>query len=112
MDIEIIRNICNALPSVKEDIKWGNDLCFMIKKKLFCVIPLEFPLKISLKVADEEFEEISCRDGIIPAPYVARSKWILVENINLFDAGKWEHYITQSYNLVMGNLSGKTLAVS
>ena len=105
MDVEAIRNICKGLPSVTEGIKWGNDLCFMVGKKMFCVILLDIPLKVSFKVTDEEFDEISNSQGIIPAPYAARHKWILVEDVNIFKKKKWEHYITQSYNLVKAKLS-------
>jgi len=107
MDIEAIRSICNGLPFVTEDIKWGNDLCFLIGGKMFCVASLETPIKISIKVTDEEFAEMSNQHGIIPAPYVARYKWILVEDINVFDHRKWEYYIKQSYNLVKAKLPKK-----
>ena len=107
INIEIIRNICNSLPSVTEDIKWGNDLCFNIAKKMFCVISLEIPIKVCVKVTDEEFDELSARPGIIPAPYVARHKWVLVENVSVFDPAKWEFYIKQSYNLVKAKLPKK-----
>ena len=88
------------LPSVTEDIKWGNDLCFLIGGKIFCVVPLEIPLKVSLKVTDEEYDTLTEQQGIIPAPYAARNKWILVENANLFAPENWKFYITQSYNMV------------
>src|ERR1700758_3117776 len=110
INIELIRNICNSLPSVSEDIKWGNDLCFIIGGKMFCVVSLEVPLKVSLKVTEEEFEVLTGRPGIIPAPYVARHKWILIENISLFDPCKWEYYIRQSYNLVKEKLPKKKIS--
>jgi predicted DNA-binding protein (MmcQ/YjbR family) len=109
MHIETIRNICNTLPSVTEDIKWGNDLCFLIGGKMFCVTPIDTPLKVSLKVTDEEFGELTSLPGIIPAPYAARYKWILVEDITIFTNQQWEHYIAQSYNLVKSKLSKKEL---
>jgi predicted DNA-binding protein (MmcQ/YjbR family) len=109
MDIEGIRNICNALPHVTEDIKWGNDLCFMIAEKMFCVASLTTPLKGSFKVTDEEFDELSNKPGIIPAPYVARYKWVLVEQMNVLSKKQWEHYLTQSYNLVKVKLPKKVL---
>jgi hypothetical protein len=34
MDIGLIKTICNELPHVTEDIKWGDDLCFMIGSKI------------------------------------------------------------------------------
>jgi predicted DNA-binding protein (MmcQ/YjbR family) len=109
VDIEAIGNICKSLPSVTEDIKWGNDLCFMIGGKMFCVTTMDSPLKVSVKVTDEEFGELTNLPGIIPAAYVARYKWILVENVYVFSEKKWEYYITQSYNLVKAKLSKKEL---
>ena len=35
---------------------------------------------MSFKVEDERFLELTDRPGIIPAPYLARAKWIYVEN--------------------------------
>jgi predicted DNA-binding protein (MmcQ/YjbR family) len=110
MDIETIREICKGLPSVTEDIKWGADLCFLIGEKMFCVAGMDTPLKVSLKVTDEEFGEISTRAGIIPAPYVARYKWILIEDMSVFTCKQWEDYITRSYNLVKGKLPKKVSA--
>ena len=110
LDIETIRNICKRLPSVTEGIKWGNDLCFMVGDKLFCVVIFDTPIQVSLKVRDEEFDEISNLDGIRPAPYVARPKWILVDNVRVFNKKKWEDYITQSYSLVKAKLSKKKIA--
>ena len=107
INIDLIRSICNTLPHVSEDIKWGNDLCFIVGGKMFCVISLEIPLKVSLKVTEEEFDQLTGRPGIIPAPYVARHKWILIEYINLFSPSQWEHYIKQSYDLVKAKLPKK-----
>ena len=76
---------------------------------MFCVAPMDTPLKVSVKVTDEEFGELTNLPGIIPAPYVARYKWILVEDVSVFSEKKWEDYITQSYNLVKAKLSKKEL---
>ena len=107
MDIETISKFCKSLPSVTEDIKWGNDLCFSVGGKMFCVTNLEPPLQVSLKVKDDEFDELSNKDGIKPAPYVARYKWILVENDTVFTKSKWKYYIKQSYELVRAKLPKK-----
>jgi|SRR5580693_3859084 predicted DNA-binding protein (MmcQ/YjbR family) len=110
MNIENLRAICKKLPSVTEGIKWGNDLCFMVSDKMFCVASLEIPLKVSFKVGDNEFDELSSHEGIIPAPYLARYKWILVENVNALTNQKWNYYINQSYNLVKSKFSKKKLS--
>jgi predicted DNA-binding protein (MmcQ/YjbR family) len=107
MDVENIRSICKKLPSVTEGVKWGADLCFMVGGKMFCVTSLEGPLSASFKVKDEEFGEMSARTGIIPAPYVARYKWVMVEDPKALTKKEWESYIKQSYELVKAGLPKK-----
>ena len=109
MDIYELRKVCTRLPNVTEDIKWGNDLCFCIAEKMFCVAGLSTPIQISLKVKEDEFDELCATPDIISAPYVARYKWILVTDINRFSKKEWTHYITQSYQLVKNKLAKKVL---
>lgn len=108
MNIEELQAICKALPKVTEDIKWQNDLCFCIGGKMFCVIGLnQSPTSASFKVTDEEFEEMSTRPGLKPAPYVAKYKWVFVEDITTLSAKEWQHYTQQSYALVSQKLAPK-----
>jgi predicted DNA-binding protein (MmcQ/YjbR family) len=109
MNIETLQTFCKSLPAVTEDIKWGNDLCFSVGKKMFCVAGLFSPLTVSFKVKDEEFEELINSPGIISAPYVGRYKWILVEEADRFSKKEWEHYIKQSYELIKAQLPKKIL---
>ncbi len=109
MNIEKLRKLCLSLPHATEDVKWGNDLCFCVGKKMFCITGLSGNFKVSLKVRDDEFDELSVSPGIIKAPYVARYKWILVENDSRFSEREWEHYIRQSYELVKEKLPQKVL---
>lgn len=104
MDIESLRALCSQFPHVTEDIKWGNDLCFCIGDKMFCVAGLQTPTSVSFKVKDEEFDEMSSRPGIEPAPYVARYKWVLVTDLDKLNKKQWEHYVRQSYDLVKSKL--------
>lgn len=107
MNIETLRSICKKLPDVTEGVKWGADLCFMISEKMFCVTSLEGPFTASFKVTDEEFGEMSEKPGIVPAPYVARYKWVLVQDPKVLNKKEWEFYVTQSYNLVKAKLPKK-----
>jgi predicted DNA-binding protein (MmcQ/YjbR family) len=107
MDIEWLRSYCLSFPGTSEDIKWGNDLCFLVAEKMFCVTNLEPPLHITFKVTDEEFEELSQRDGFIPAPYMARNKWVMVQNVNKVSKNEWKQFIEQSYNLIKSKLPKK-----
>ena len=104
MNIETLRELCRALPAVTEDVKWGHDLCFSVADKMFCVAALDGPLTVSFKVKDEEFDELSSTPGFSPAPYVARYKWVLVEDVNKLNRKEWSHYVKQSYELVKAKL--------
>lgn len=108
MDIEWLRKFCLNLPGTKEDIKWGNDLCFLVGGKMYCVTGLNPPLSVAFKVPDEDFEELSQTDGFIPAPYMARAKWVLVTKPERISKKEWELFIVNSYELVKAKLSKKT----
>ena len=108
MNIEDIQNICKALPSVTEDIKWGDDLVFSVGGKMFCVAALnQSPTTASFKVTDEEFDEMCAREGFKPAPYVAKYKWVWIDDISKMNKPEWKKYIKQSYELVKAKLSNK-----
>lgn len=105
MTLDMIRDIASRLPHVKEDIKWGNDLCFCIAEKMFCVTGLEDgPVKVSLKVTDEEFDDLIERTGFTPAPYMARNKWVLIDSGSKISKKELTHFIGQSYALVKAKL--------
>jgi len=59
------------------------------------------------KVKDEEFDEISHWPGFKPAPYVAKYKWVLIDDITKINKADWKKYIKQSYDLVKDKLSSK-----
>jgi len=107
MNIEMLREICSSLTAVTEDVKWGNDLVFSVGDKMFCVASLEPPFSCSFKVPDDEFDELSNQNGFMPAPYMARAKWILVADPSNLSKKEWERYIKQSYELVKIKLTKK-----
>ncbi|MEO8087848.1 MAG: MmcQ/YjbR family DNA-binding protein [Bacteroidota bacterium] len=100
MKAEFIRDICLAFHGTEEEVKWGNDLCFLTGEKMFCITGIEGEFGVSLKVKDDEFDELIGRDDIIPAPYLARYKWIHVSNPNSFSMKEWKHYLHQSFKLI------------
>jgi predicted DNA-binding protein (MmcQ/YjbR family) len=105
MNIEDIQTICRQLPAVTEDIKWGHDLVFSIGGKMFCVAGLDqSPVTASFKVTDEEFEEMCNRPGFKPAPYVAKYKWVWIDDITKMKKTEWKKYLQQSYALVSAKL--------
>ena len=107
MNVENLRRICLSFPAATESIKWGNDLVFSVGDKMFCATSFEEPFKCSFKVPDEAFDELSVREGFVPAPYLARAKWVLVSNDGRLSKEEWQHFLKQSYDLVAGKLTKK-----
>lgn len=110
ISIDTLRAITKKLPHVTEDVKWGNDLCFCIAEKMFCVTGLDGDNKVSLKVTDEEFDELIERNGIVPAPYMARNKWVLISGEAKLRKNELEQLVQGSYQLVKSKLPKKVQA--
>ena len=107
MNIEYLRNFCMSLPFVTEDIKWGDNLVFSIAGKMFCLADLEPPLRVSFKVPEEEFTELTSSESIIQAPYFARMKWVTVLEESRLSQKEWENYLRQTFELVKAKLPKK-----
>lgn len=107
MNIESLRSLCLSLPGVTEEIKWGHDLCFLVAGKMFCVTSAEDESGASFKVQEEEFELLTQREGIIPAPYMARNNWVFVLDFSWLSDAEWEHFVHQSYTLIKDKLPKK-----
>ena len=102
-----LEKLCMSFKGTTRDIKWGNDLCYSVCKKMFCVASLEGMKYVSFKTTPEEFGELIERVGIIPAPYSARYHWVLVENMKAIRPKEWKERIQASYNLVFEKLPAK-----
>ena len=107
MNIEELRDFCLSLPSVTEGIKWENNLAFSVGGKMFCLADLDPPLRVSFKVPEEQFPEMTLNPGIIQAPYFARMMWVSVIDESCLGHEEWEKYIRQSYDLVKSKLPKK-----
>jgi predicted DNA-binding protein (MmcQ/YjbR family) len=107
MTVEEIRKFCLSLPSVTEDVKWEDHLCFNIGGKMFCITVFENPITASIKVSDEDFKALTVRPGIIPAPYLARNMWVKIEKPGALKLQEWQHYLRESYRLVLEKLPVK-----
>jgi len=109
MNIEQLRKLCLAFPSVTEQIQWEDDLLFKVVGKMFAITPLEpAPVWLSLKVTPEKFDELTELPGIIPAPYLARAKWIALESPESLSPAELALLLRTSYDLVVAKLPRKT----
>jgi predicted DNA-binding protein (MmcQ/YjbR family) len=110
MDLDSIRNYCLSLPHATEDIQWGNDLLFRISGKIFTGISLDPPHSLSFKCTPEKFDELVELDGIIPAPYTARNKWVMLERLDALNDSEIKRLIKISYEMIFAKLTKKAQA--
>lgn len=108
MNIEQLRKLCLSFPGATEQIQWGDDLLFKVGGKMFAVARLE-PARVwlSLKASEENFVELTERPGVIPAPYLARAKWIALESREALTAQEIAQLLRESYELVLSKLPQK-----
>jgi predicted DNA-binding protein (MmcQ/YjbR family) len=109
MDIDWIRDLCLSFPHTTEQIQWGDDLVFKVAGKIHAITVLH-PAKIWLcfKVSPEKFAELTERPGIIPAPYLARAKWVALETKDALQSGELALLLRESYDMVVAKLPKKT----
>jgi predicted DNA-binding protein (MmcQ/YjbR family) len=111
MNVDALRHICLAFPGATESIKWGQDLVFSAGEKMFCATSFEEPFKCSFKVPDEAFDDLTNRVGFVPAPYLARAKWVMVSIEAGLSKQEWEQFLRQSYNLIAQKMTKKQRTV-
>lgn len=111
MDIDSLRKLCLSFPHTTENVQWGYDLCFKVDGKLFAVTPLEVaPVRLSFKCSPENFVQLCERDGVRPAPYMARAQWVALEQLNTLADSELRELLTESYQLVWERLPKKRQA--
>jgi len=111
-NVEWIRKLCLSLPDAMENIQWDEDLCFKVRGKLFTIVDLSQGnlAPICFKCTPEKFDELLEIEGISPAPYVGRYKWVLLANSNALPSSELEALIRQSYDLVVAKVPKKKAA--
>lgn len=63
--------------------------------------------RLSLKCSEEKYSELLEKEGVIPAPYLARYKWVALQRKNPLTMVEIEGLIKISYDLVYAKLPKK-----
>ena len=101
MKVDALRKFCLSFRDATENLQWGDDLCFKVGGKIFAILGLDsVPQRICFKCSPETFAELTEREGIVPAPYVGRYKWVLVERLDAVTDSELRNLIQQSYGMV------------
>ena len=111
MNTDWIRKYCLSFPDAKENLQWGDDLCFKVDKKIFTILGLDsVPQRLCFKCTPEKFAELCEYEDIHPAPYVGRYKWVMMDRLDALPAAELRELIQQSYEMVAAKVTGKKRA--
>jgi predicted DNA-binding protein (MmcQ/YjbR family) len=66
---------------------------------------------LSFAAGPERFAELVEREGIFPAPYLARAHWVAVERWNTLPAGELRELLRAAREIIHDKLPKRTKAV-
>lgn len=108
MNIDELRAVCLSLPGSTENIQWKKDRVFKVGEKMFACSGIDANSKYSFKVDEERFLELTDLPGIVPAPYLARAKWVQIDPAACeLPNEEIEALVRRSWQLVFGKLPKK-----
>ncbi|HEX5264116.1 MAG TPA: MmcQ/YjbR family DNA-binding protein [Phenylobacterium sp.] len=95
-----------ALPGAELSIKWGDDRCYVVGGKMFAATD-GASTNLSMKMTDIAFEALTETGRGRPAPYMARAKWVMFDDVSKLDAAEVEGWLKTAHELVAGKLPKK-----
>ena len=111
MDVERARAFLLTLPHAVETMQWGDNLVFWVGDKaiggkMFCLLNLDAGAHgvVSYSAGAERFAELVERDGMVPAPYMARIHWVAVERWDVLRNAAWESELRAAHEITLTKL--------
>ncbi len=96
---------CAALPGAHMDVQWGDDHVWKVGGKMFAVRGPDG--SFSFKATDIAFEALTSTGPGIPAPYLARAKWVWFADVADQDAAEVADWLKTAHGLVAAKLTKK-----
>lgn len=108
MSVEWVRKYCMTMPHTTETVQWGANLVFKVGGRIYAITALE-PADhwLSFKCSPENFAELVEREGVIPAPYLARAQWVALQTEDAVNTTELKQLLREAYALVFAKLTKK-----
>jgi predicted DNA-binding protein (MmcQ/YjbR family) len=96
-----------SLPHATEKMQW-EALVFKVGGKMFALAALE-PQEhwLSFKCSDEDFAELVEREGVTPAPYLARARWVALQTEDALPTAELKRLLRDAHGQVFAKLTKK-----
>ena len=107
-----IDRFCGSLPAATRIVQWEGVVVFKVGGKMFCLIaPEDHSVgRISFKSAPEHYEALSRAPGFRPAPYLARAKWVSIDDPAMLNDREMKAYIMRAHAVIAAALPRKKQA--
>ncbi|HWA88475.1 MAG TPA: MmcQ/YjbR family DNA-binding protein [Rhizomicrobium sp.] len=107
-----IEKFCLSLKGATRSVQWGDHHVFKVGDKMFAVLGDQGakPQTMSFKTGDDSFDILTKAKNIIPAPYMARAKWVMLEKLDALNPKELKAYLTRAHALVASGLTKKKRA--
>lgn len=107
MRLEAFHAAALALPGATFDLKWGADRVYCVGGRMFAVSGAEGSAEPSygFKASDMAFELLVEQGLAVPAPYLARAKWVRLARPDALPDADLVAYLSQAHELVAARLT-------
>jgi predicted DNA-binding protein (MmcQ/YjbR family) len=109
---EVFHKAALALPGATYDVKWGADRVYSVGGKMFAVggHTGDPAPKYAFKASDASFDMLVAEGVAIPAPYMARAKWVQLTAHDVLPDDQLRKYLAVAHELTAAKLTKKARA--
>lgn len=101
---------CGSLQATTHVVQWGGSSVWKLGGKIFAICSqwgAGNHSKISFKASDLAYSILIEQPGIVPAPYLARAKWVQIDSEDAMSDDDLKDYISAAYTIILGKLTRK-----
>ncbi|WP_093185429.1 MmcQ/YjbR family DNA-binding protein [Pseudovibrio sp. Tun.PSC04-5.I4] len=105
---------CKSLIGTTNVVQWGNASVWKVGGKIFAIcsnwgdeVEGSTGIKISFKCSELSYQILTEQDGIIPAPYLARAKWVQIETSVAMEDQDIKNYVREAHSIIARKLTKK-----
>lgn len=94
-----------ALSGAELAVQWGDDRVYKLAGRMFAATD-GTGRRLSFKASDVAFEALTGSGRAVPAPYLARAKWVSFADAGELDGAEVAGWLASAHGLVAAKLTG------
>lgn len=109
---QAIRDHLSGLSGVTLSVQWGDAHVYKVGGKIFAILtpPDAKTHTVSFKASEDSFAILTHAEGIVPAPYLQRAKWVKLDRLTRLRPAELKAYLTRAHAIVAAGLTKKARA--